>query len=839
MLPQEQLLNSAGFRRQMHSLTLESVRAMFPDVIPPHGSELVEHDWPHLLLSASFLAQCPIESAQASALRIAHHYLTSAGSDSNKAAAALVLDILTNHPSISLAIKKNLLAPDFMIGVPLPLRLDMLRRKVSHTISHSSGESHLNRFQKQVYEALEDSDCISISAPTSVGKSYVLGQYVREFISNEDFKNVVFIVPTRALIQQVETDFKLLFSRMEKKPLISAVPQVPEKWRSQTNIFVYTQERLQWLLNDAPPEFKIDFLIIDEAQKIGDGARGILLQEVIEAATSRYPTCKVVFSSPMSRNPELLFKHVQRDGTSISSELVTVNQNLIWVSPEPRSRKWNVDLCFHDTRVPLGTIELSQRPANATKRLALIAQAMSDSAGGSLVYANGQATAENLAILIAESMPDLPRDQAILDLMDLIAKSVHPEYALLRTLPRGVAFHYGNIPLLVRTEIERLFKDGKIKFLVCTSTLIEGVNLPARSIFVCKPTKGRGRPMGEIDFWNMAGRAGRLGKEFQGNIICVDPQHWESPPPEKRTRYSITRTLDSVTSHPNDLLNFIRTGAVRDDGPSRPELEHTFAYYYIQDGKYGSIAQAPFVPDLGPDTLAQLQELVTETKSNISLPLDVVARNPGVNPLSQQKLMQYFLNYDKPIDELIPAYPDSDDSYQSYLRLLQRISSHLSGDHPGLNPYYAVLVLNWMRGYPLARIIGDNVKYWHGRKSVPVVIRDSMQHVEEFARFRFVKYSSCYIDILRFFLRENGHGQYLSQIPTLNIWLEFGASQQTQISLMGLGLSRQTAISISELIPDTELGREETIDWIKGQNIDILALSPIILAELRKVAEAL
>jgi hypothetical protein len=29
-------------------------------------------------------------------------------------------------------------------------------------------------------------------------------------------------------------------------------------------------------------------------------------------------------------------------------------------------------------------------------------------------------------------------------------------------LQRGVAFHYGNMPLLIRTEIERLFRANKI-----------------------------------------------------------------------------------------------------------------------------------------------------------------------------------------------------------------------------------------------------------------------------------------------------------------------------------------------------------------------------------------
>ncbi|MFH0984046.1 MAG: DEAD/DEAH box helicase [Candidatus Omnitrophota bacterium] len=841
---QEKLLNSTGFRRQMHALTIESVRAMFPNIIVPEDYAVPAHDWPHLLLSASILAQYPSEKAQASALRIAHHCLSSVRDIANKGVAAtLVLDILTNHPSIALAIKKKLVGDDFQKQVPLPLRLDMLRREVGHTIIRGKEKLHLNHFQKQVYEALEDFDCISISAPTSAGKSFILEQYMREFISSSELKNVVFIVPTRALIQQVESDLQSLLSSLEKKPLISSVPQVPQGWKSQTNVFVYTQERLQWLLNDAPADFGIDFLIVDEAQKIGDGARGILLQQAIETVIDRFPHCKVVFSSPMSRNPELLFQHVRRKGTPVASELVTVNQNLLWVSQTRQSQVCNVDLCFHGNRAPLGTIRLHQRPTDPTKRFTFIAQAMSDSSGGSLVYANGQADAEKMAGLLADSIPENRSDSAITDLMDLISKTIHPKYSLLMTLPRGVAFHYGNIPLLIRTEIERLFKEGKIRFLVCTSTLIEGVNLPARSIFVYKPTKGRGRPMDDIDFWNMAGRAGRLGKEFQGNIICVDPNKWDTLPPEKRTRYAITRTLDSVVSKVDNLLEFISTGKVKKEGPSKQELEHAFAYFFIQNGRHGSIRQAPFVPNCSEDVLRQLQLHLDGIQSSISLPLAVVVRNPGVSPLAQQSLLQYFSGYKKPITELIPTFPESEGAFDSYVRVLNRISKHLSGDFPKLNPYYAVLVINWMRGYPLARIISDNVRYWEKhpekKKSIPAIIRDSMRDVEEFARFKFVKYSSCYVDVLRFFFKENGHQAYLDQIPDLNIWLEFGASQQTQISLMGLGLSRQTAISVSELIPSPDFGRKEVIAWIKGRDLEGLDLSPIILAELKRVAAVL
>jgi replicative superfamily II helicase len=109
----------------------------------------------------------------------------------------------------------------------------------------------------------------------------------------------------------------------------------------------------------------------------------------------------------------------------------------------------------------------------------------------------------------------------------------------------GVAFHFGNMPSLMRQEIERLFRIGKLRFLVCTSTLVEGVNLSCRTIVVRGPRKGMGNPMEPHDFWNLAGRAGRWGDEFQGNIVCLDPDDrraWPGGVPS-RTRFPIVRDL--------------------------------------------------------------------------------------------------------------------------------------------------------------------------------------------------------------------------------------------------------------------------------------------------------
>ena len=144
-------------------------------------------------------------------------------------------------------------------------------------------------------------------------------------------------------------------------------------------------------------------------------------------------------------------------------------------------------------------------------------------------------------------------------LAQLARKGVHSAYQLARLVEAGVAFHYGNMPSLIRREVERLFRLGKIKYLVCTSTLIEGVNLACRTIIVRGPRKGIGKPMQPHDFWNLAGRAGRWGAEFQGNIICIDPNSTDAWPTgvPKRARYSILRETDFVLNSSDALEAYV------------------------------------------------------------------------------------------------------------------------------------------------------------------------------------------------------------------------------------------------------------------------------------------
>src|SRR5207247_978143 len=126
-------------------------------------------------------------------------------------------------------------------------------------------------------------------------------------------------------------------------------------------------------------------------------------------------------------------------------------------------------------------VELDAMPSPDSKRLSFVAHAVAGTSHGNILYVNGAADAEKIAGQLYDLIGiDVEGDGAkdLQALIELAQHVVHKKFLLATYLRRGVAFHYGNMPLLIREEIERLFSAGTIKYLVCTSTLIEGVNMP-------------------------------------------------------------------------------------------------------------------------------------------------------------------------------------------------------------------------------------------------------------------------------------------------------------------------------------------------------------------------
>lgn len=138
-----------------------------------------------------------------------------------------------------------------------------LRSAMMHAVHRADGVMEdfvLHSAQARVLRKLIAGESIILSAPTSFGKSLLIDIT----ISAKDFKNVVLIVPTLALVEETRRRMSRFMDRY------SIITTNNQKLGLQ-NIFVFTQERFLSMENEIP---EVDFFAIDEFYKLSISNEG-------------------------------------------------------------------------------------------------------------------------------------------------------------------------------------------------------------------------------------------------------------------------------------------------------------------------------------------------------------------------------------------------------------------------------------------------------------------------------------------------------------------------------------------------------------------------------------
>ena len=848
-------LLTEGIRDDLNKVVRLAVRSELDNLTSEVSEPAIETiEWKRLVFAGSILARSEVRVNQESALRIAVAAVTLCSDKAIKDAGVVLLGKLSNFRAASLAVERKLIGDNLDARLGVALRLEAQRREMDRSVLVESTGAWLqvNEFQRRFWTNASQAQWLSASAPTASGKTFLVLKWLIEQLNAKKTAIAIYLAPTRALVSEVETNLRALLGE-QKGIEISSLPlrTTYDSARSDGRrlVMVLTQERLHLLANVLTDGFLVDLLIVDEAHKIGDGGRGVILQDAIERATRVNTNMKVVFISPSTQNPEELLTDAPATARAIAvdSDTPTVLQNLMLARQAPgKPKRWFLEVRQLDDSIPIGTLELTSTPSSLIKRLAFVAAAVGVR-GGTLVYANGAADSENIAGLISQMIPSPDTkvvDPELVALAELARKGVHPSFRLASLVEKGVAFHFGNMPSLLRLEIERLFRSGKICFLVCTSTLVEGVNLSCRTIVVRGPRKGKGTPMDPHDFWNLAGRAGRWGDEFQGNIICLDPGDiaaWPGGVPV-RSRYLIKRESDAVLELGEEILSYLE-----DRDKSIPDLvrgekfEHVCAYLLTSYLRFGSIFQTELAKRHRPTFIAKLDEALGRLSEQIEIDAELASRHPGVSPVGMQRLLENFRSYTREPENLVPADVASDDSHARFITIFHRINATL---YPAFDPetrinLYALIVVRWLSGQSLAEIIRRNIE-WHERVKrsfrLPALIRQTMELVEQIARFVAPKYLSAYMDVLHLHYRSIGRDDLIVHGLDIGTQLEFGVSTRTLISLMELGLSRMSAVALYEEIVRDDLSQDECRQWVteRADQLEGMNIPTVIIQELRE-----
>lgn len=345
--------------------------------------------------------------------------------------------------------------------------------------------------QQHLLDLLNADKNVIVSAPTSFGKSLL----IEEIVASKKYNNIIVIQPTLALLD--ETRRKLLKYK-DRYKLIVRTTQEPSV--NKGNIFLFTAERV----NEYTMFPGVDFLVIDEFYKLSgerDDERSSSLNNAFYYLIKTF-------------NPKFYLLGPNIDGISEGFEKEC---NAIFYKSDYSlvdSREENVYKLHEGKFGPSGK-------KKEYKEAVLFELLESLSNQQTIIYCSSPNRVRYLSKAFASY---LEQKSTLVStnqypLSDWIKTFIADDWSLLTSLTYDIGIHDGALQKHITTSIIDYFNNGSLKYLFCTSTIIEGVNTSAKNIIYFDETKGRNKPVDYFDYSNIKGRAGRMMVHYVGKIF--------------------------------------------------------------------------------------------------------------------------------------------------------------------------------------------------------------------------------------------------------------------------------------------------------------------------------
>ncbi|MCQ2470411.1 MAG: DEAD/DEAH box helicase [Clostridia bacterium] len=394
----------------------------------------------------------------------------------------------------------------------------------------------LTDFQMQIWSAMDNEKLIGISAPTSAGKSFVILLKLLEKLSKESF-DIVYIVPTLSLLNQVSEDFNKMINKLDIKDCRVSNSFAEKENDNHNSIFVLTQEKAISAFSDEGKTFTKDLiLVVDEIQNIerikeDNDERAKVLYDTLNEFRYKDNVKQIIIAGPRIEDIETtgegIFGVKAKNITSVDSPVLNITYSIYNENSRYYLKQYCglIDQPFVRQITNSELIEGYGKKIYDEKFLSYLNSFVSKFEGQqSIIFSPTSSTARKIACSIDGENED---DPAISELIDYYKQSIHPSYSMCQTLEKGIAYHHGKLPDHVRRTIEHAIHEKKITKIACTTTLLQGVNLPAQNIIVRNPhlylnKNPDSTELSNYEMANLRGRAGRLLKDFIGRTFVLD-----------------------------------------------------------------------------------------------------------------------------------------------------------------------------------------------------------------------------------------------------------------------------------------------------------------------------
>ncbi len=409
----------------------------------------------------------------------------------------------------------------------------------------------LTSFQKRVWEKCEANTLVGISAPTSAGKSFIILLKAIDLLIKQD-GCVVYIVPTLSLVSQVYSDFTRLLKKfnLSRYKILTNCNITPTE--RSNSIFILTQERAINAFTQEPCPFEnVRLLVVDEIQNIERVAddneqRSKVLYDTLIEFRHNSNIDLTIISGPRVENLKSLGLELFGD-TNIAEEETTKDSPVVSITYA--INKYNNRYFFNQyteispshKSILIETPDFIQGYGKAqytdeyTGYLSTIIERLGRN-NVNVIFSPTKDQAENIASTLAAKI-STQSNSLQQSLSNYIKSTVRDNYGLANLILKGTAYHHGSLPMHIRFVIEEAIKQKLVTNIVCTTTLMQGVNLPAQNVIIRnpdlaikKPKNGTKPKLTNYEIANLRGRAGRLLKDFIGRTYVLDGNAFECDP---------------------------------------------------------------------------------------------------------------------------------------------------------------------------------------------------------------------------------------------------------------------------------------------------------------------
>lgn len=452
------------------------------------------------------------------------------------------------------------------------------------------------RFPKELWPAqrrLAEAGLLSgnsgvVQMPTSAGKTRATELIIRSAFLSGRSNLAVIVAPFRSLCNDIRSDMVAAFAGEDV-----TLDHVSDSFLldvdfagvlAQRSVLIVTPEKMLYMLRRAPElAERIGLIIYDEGHQFEGFARGPTYELLLSSLRMTLaPEAQVVLISAVIGNAPVISDWLIGDASRVISGegLLPTTKSIAfaswqfergllqYVSPDdPDQQEFFVPHIITQTDLALKPRERAARifpERGGTRESAEVGLYLGLHLveRGSVALFRG--TKEGVISLCGRAAEIFDRAVALprpIDVSDAaeIARLTHlarlnlgADHDVTQASALGILAHHGNTPQGLRLSVEHAMKEGHAKFVICTSTLAQGVNFPIRYLIVAATQQGREK-IKVRDFHNLMGRAGRAGMHTEGSVIFSAPSIYDQRDSrDGRWRWDATKNLlDPARAEPS------------------------------------------------------------------------------------------------------------------------------------------------------------------------------------------------------------------------------------------------------------------------------------------------